>query len=501
MKKNLTIALFASLLCAQANAQFWKHSEPIKLPGTVNTGAEESIPVFSKDSSMLYFVRTKDPSNVGGENDQDVWYSVKDENGNYTDCQRLKDVNNKFNNAVVGLSTNGEHMYLLNAYDGKKDQEKGIAMATGSGSSWKNPEKLNIPGLKINGDFFGFHVNGSEDVIILSYDGLGSIGEEDLYVSTKTGGAWSIPMHMGSEINSAGYEIAPFLNSTQDTLFFSSNGMGGQGDADIFYSVKQGAWNSWSNPVNLGSVINSPKFDAYFTYSGSQAYWSSNRESELSEIYMINIFTPPPLEITCSTEDATEYKGNDGTVDLVVNSGAAPYTYVWSNGATSEDLSNLSKGDYEVTVTDGVGQTATLTCSVDEPPMPIEPVIVTEYENIAMKHQFGYNKAKMTMGRGELKDFVKKIEAQLEDGRSSITIKIVSSASQVPTKTFGTNEKLAQARAENVKYDLVDHFNKKYAGKVNVVIEKTVVDGPMYGDDSSNRSKYEPYQFVSLRTE
>lgn len=501
MIKKLALTLISGFIVTSVNAQFWKYSEPIKLPGTVNTGAEESIPIFSKDSSMLYFVRTMDPSNQGGEQDQDIWFSTKDENGNYTDCQRLKDVNNKFNNAVVGLSTNGERMYLFNAYDGKKDQDKGIAVATGRGSSWATPEKLEINGLSITGDFYGFHVNGKEDVIIISYNGPGSLGEEDLYVSLKAGNSWSVPMHMGNAINSTGFEISPFLNASQDTLFFSSNGMGGEGDADIFFSVKQGLWNQWSKPVNLGSLINSPKFDAYFSYSGSQAYWSSNRDSERSEIYMVHIFNPPPLEITCTTKDASEYKGNDGSIDLVVNSGAEPYSYAWSNGATTEDLQAVGKGDYEITVTDAIGQISMLTCSVDEPPMPIEPVTVTEYENIAMKHQFGYNKAKMAMNHGELKQFVKDIEAQLEDGRTSITIKIVSSASQVPTKTFGTNEKLAQARAENVKYDLVDHFNKKFAGKVNVVIEKTLVDGPMYEDDSANRSKYEPYQFVSLRTE
>ena len=59
---------------------------------------------------------------------------------------------------------------------------------------------------------------------------------------------------------------APFLSDNDDTLYFSSNGFGGFGDADIFYSLRNGnSWDSWSEPVNLGSVINSPKFDAYFT--------------------------------------------------------------------------------------------------------------------------------------------------------------------------------------------------------------------------------------------
>jgi hypothetical protein len=73
----------------------------------------------------------------------------------------------------------------------------------------------------------------------------------------------------------------------------------------------------------------------------------------------------------------------------------------------------------------------------------------------------------------------------------------------VPTKTYGTNEKLAQIRAENMKYDLVSYFEKKgdYKGKVNVVVVTSKVDGPAYEDDSANKEKYFPYQFVKLNTE
>lgn len=500
MFRILAISCFCGI-ASTSFGQFWDHSNPSPLSGTVNTGAEESIPIFSKDSSTLYFVRTMDPTNVGGEMDQDIWYSTKDESGAYTDCQRLKDLNNKFNNAVAGIASDNSAIYLLNAYDGKKDLEKGLALAKGENNKWNTPEKVEIPGLNIEGDFYGFHVNGGQDAIILSCKGAGSLGEEDLYVITKTGDSWSAPRHMGSAINSSGYEIAPFLTPGNDTLYFSSNGHGGQGDADIFYSVKKGSWSSWSKPINLGSRINSAKFDAFFIKSDNQAFWSSNRDGERSDIYSMQIYTPPPIVASCSAQDASTYKGKDGSIDLTLSGGAPPFTYAWSNGTDAQDAMGLSKGEYSVTVTDMVGQVATVSCTVDEPPMPIDPVVVKDYANLNMKHTFGYNKNKVDVARGDLKRFMKDIEDQLDNGRPKITIMILSSASNVPTKTFGTNEKLAEVRAENVKYDIAQHFNKKYAGRVNVVIERTLVDGPPYEEDSANRSKYEPYQFVSLRTE
>lgn len=503
MKRELIIVAFFVGITSMASAQFWKHSDPVKIGGTVNTEAEESIPVFSKDSSILYFVRMGVDENKGGEEDQDIWYSRRDENGDYIDCARLTDLNNKFNNAVAGLSKDGSTIYVLHAYDGKKDVEKGIATAKGGGTNWSQPEEIEIPGLVIEGDFYGFHINEAEDAIIISYAGLGSLGEEDLYVSTKTADSWSNPVHMGNEINSVGFEISPFLSKSGDTLFFSSNGFGGQGDADVFYSVKKGGWTEWSTPINLGAVINSPKFDAYFIHSGSQAYWSSNRDSERSDIFMMDIYTPPLLLASCTGTDASVYQGADGKIDLVLEGGVPPFKYAWSNGSSEEDASGLVKGEYSVTISDAVGQTAISSCSIDEPAMPLDPVTVVEYENFSFMHNFSYNKNKISPSKGNLKKFVKDIEDQLKKGRKNITINITSSASNVPTKTFGTNEKLAQTRAENIKYDLMGHFEKKdaYKGKVNVVIVSVKVDGPQYEDDSANDEKYYPFQFVSLKTE
>ncbi len=502
MKKNLFIAAGLLLVGYSANGQFWDHTDPERLSGTVNTEAEENMPVFSKDSSTLYFVRSFDSENKGGELDQDIWSTQRDTTGAYIDSKRVKELNNKFNNAVLGMSTDGTRMYIFNTYEGKKDLEKGIAVTTNKGGTWSSPEKIEIPGLDIEGAAYGFHVNEKEDVIIIAYEGPGSLGQEDLYVTTKSGGSWSQPMHMGNTLNTSGYEISPFLSKNQDTLYFSSDGHGGQGDADIFYSVKGGSWTEWSEPKNLGNRINSPKFDAYFIRSGDRAYWSSNRDAERADIYMIEILTPPPIELTCSATDATEYQSYDGSVDAMIEGGAPPFVFSWSNGFDGEDLVGLSKGEYTLTVTDMVGQTAEVTCVVDEPPMPIDPVVVKTYDNPEFMHNFGYNKNKLSTRRGDLKDFVKTILDQFEEGRDKITINVYSSASQVPTKTYGSNEKLAEMRAENMKYDLVEYFTKKgMADKVNVVVVESKVQGPAYEDDSSNRSKYEPFQYVKLLTE
>ncbi len=461
------------------------YSDPLKLGGTVNSFDEESMPVFSKDSSTLYFSRTYELKN--GVTDQDIWVSKRQQNGEYGNCEKLKAINNEFNNSAFSISKDGNSLFLLDAYRGEKDKEKGCAISHLKGEEWSKPKHIYIPTLDINGEFYGFHLNSSENVILISYKGSESKGEEDLYVSVKENENWSAPIHLGNVINSAGYEISPFLTNNMDTLYFSSNGFGGLGDADIFYSVRNDkTWTNWSVPVNMGNKINSPKFDADFSKSNVQAFWSSTRDGENSDIFYSNIVKPAKLLANITSNDVTVYNGIDGKIDLTISGGTLPYEINWSNGMTTEDLFAIKKGVYSVEIKDALNQKIKLEVEIKEPNLVVSEV--KEFKEIEIGSKlilknifFDYNKATLT---SESNTELMKIFKVLTENPS---LKIEISGYSDSRGNATGNQLLSEKRAKEV----VDFLIMKGISKDIITFKGFGSEKPIFSDEVISKAKSE----------
>ncbi|MFN8309169.1 MAG: gliding motility-associated C-terminal domain-containing protein [Chitinophagales bacterium] len=79
------------------------------------------------------------------------------------------------------------------------------------------------------------------------------------------------------------------------------------------------------------------------------------------------IINPSVLSINHLVTTPRCNASGDGAINLIVNGGTYPYSYLWSNGSSNEDLSNLNGGAYKVTVTDSKGCSATDSIFVVEP--------------------------------------------------------------------------------------------------------------------------------------
>lgn len=290
MVMTIRLVLILWIIPCTVMAQLPEFQQVTRLPAAINTAGEEGMPLLSPDGQLL-FTRALYAGNVGGRfSGVDTWSSAyQSGTWKHASNELPGGKNDRGHNAVVGISKDAKQVYFLSAKPGK--HVDAIYVTSRVDNRWSQPEAIFLPGIE-NREFFGVHVSADAQVILLSMNAPDSRGEEDIYFCTRgPGGEWSAPRSLGPTINTAGFEISPFLSPDNRRLYFSSNGHGGEGDADIFYSDRlYDSWETWSAPVNLGKSVNSAKFDAYFsTYGDSVAYFASNRDGRYSDIYEVRI--------------------------------------------------------------------------------------------------------------------------------------------------------------------------------------------------------------------
>ena len=80
-----------------------------------------------------------------------------------------------------------------------------------------------------------------------------------------------------------------------------------------------------------------------------------------------------PLALVATVDDVVGSTGADGSVSISVTGGIEIYTYAWSNGETTEDISTLAPGDYTCTITDMNGCTTEVSANVSDV-TPVEDI-------------------------------------------------------------------------------------------------------------------------------
>lgn len=287
---------------------------PVPLSSAVNTSDEELAPLLSPDGKTLYFIRAFHDGNNGGRfAGTDIWVSRKNEQGQWMPASRMDNIwNNKRSNAVIGINADQSVVYLLNAYTNKS----GISFSKYFNGQWGEPEFIPVPGINRD-DFVGFYVNPQFDVILISMKGKDTLGEEDIYLSLKdSSGIWTEPRNLGPTINTSGFEISPFLSNDKKRLYFSSNGHGGFGDADIFYSDRLfDSWETWSVPKNLGGTVNSTSFEAFYTSYGDSlaVYCSSSKglsDIIVTEVRMVKLIQKEGKQLLTTEETIAVFGSN-----------------------------------------------------------------------------------------------------------------------------------------------------------------------------------------------
>jgi outer membrane protein OmpA-like peptidoglycan-associated protein len=119
-------------------------------------------------------------------------------------------------------------------------------------------------------------INKEGNILYFASDMPGGYGKSDLYFSVFSNGQWSKPFNLGPKVNTEGNEFFPFI-SDDGVLYFGSDGHGGLGALDIYFTVpEQGIF---TNIENMGYPINSSRddFGIALDSTGVRGYFTSNR--------------------------------------------------------------------------------------------------------------------------------------------------------------------------------------------------------------------------------
>lgn len=342
-------------------------AEKENLGASVNSIYGEVHPIISPDGQTLFFTRKEHPANYGVEQRDDIWYSIRDEAGQWSTAKNIgPPLNNTGHNYLNAITTDGTLAFLGGAY-GNVNAKDRLYVTQKTAAGWQKPEEVTIANYYNLSNYNSFHISVDGKVILLSIEQEDALGLKDLYVSFKqANGTYSAPRNLGPELNTAGDEVTPFLAADGKTLYFSTDGRPGYGRNDIFMTKRlDDSWERWSDPLNLGPAVNTPNWDAYYTLpaKGDFAYFTSYDDSYGSgDIFRIAI---PPAQkpeavvlIRGQVIDATthapiaatiQYETDSATEELAkTNPGTGEYQLVLPIGRPVVLLAN-AEGYYAIT--------------------------------------------------------------------------------------------------------------------------------------------------------
>lgn len=111
----------------------------------------------------------------------------------------------------------------------------------------------------------------------------------------------------------------------------------------------------WSGPNNFSSNQQNPQIsNVLFAASGVYTVSVTHSCGTSTATVTVTIYERPSISgMNSQNESCKDMK--DGQISPSVSGGSSPFTYLWSNGNTQPELTNLSEGSYSVTITDANG--------------------------------------------------------------------------------------------------------------------------------------------------
>ena len=283
---------------AQADSLVWIESL------AVNTPASDISPAFFR-KGLLFASNLQQPDKrnktiadpATGTGFYNLYYAAINSNGDITRATPFDELNSELNDASASFDDVNDVLYIgrNNMFHGRqkagKDNSVHLSLfyAAYSEGRFKKLE----PFVWNDKQYSVGHpcIAGNGKLLLFTSNMEGGYGGTDIYYCTLEEDAWSDPVNLGPVINTAGNEAYPFVTA-DGRLYFTSDYHPGFGGMDIFWSERVGA--TWKKPVNPGLPLNSSYDDFACIMTGETGYFSSNRPGGQGsdDLYRITYMKP-----------------------------------------------------------------------------------------------------------------------------------------------------------------------------------------------------------------
>jgi len=282
----------------------------VKLGRTINTAANEYLPVLDPSGLKFYFSgmdRTGffdfklDFTKVKSAGGEDIFFSEYKE-GIWEDARPITEINTNGHEVVSQVFATGDLLATANYPENLGVQNNANAAVqttdlfyltkTNSGYQISHlPEPVNSIFTEADG-----WMSEDKSYVLFVSDRPGHVGEyhkkgwkwnesfwgnTDVYVSVMEGDNWTVPINLGSAVNTAFAERTPWLSKDGLTLYISSNGFGkGKTDLDVYAFKRKNLtdWTTWSGPYVISDANTSNDDWGYKETSDGTAYLASSEK-------------------------------------------------------------------------------------------------------------------------------------------------------------------------------------------------------------------------------
>lgn len=251
----------------------------------ISSNADDFAPNFYKDK--IVFASTKKASKMIVRNynwtGKPFWnlYVADIENGQLKKSKYfIKSRNSKYHDGPASFSNNDTFMAFTRNKINDDSKDNVVEMLIFFSSFVDNKWTEAVPFALNNKEYMMAHpfLTPDGNTMYFASDMPGGFGGSDIYRVTRLeNGSWSAAENLGNTINTEGDEMFPFLESTNQILFFTSNGLFGLGGLDIFYCSINGS--EFGNVKNAGYPLNT-QYDDFAVIVDNMlniGYFSSNR--------------------------------------------------------------------------------------------------------------------------------------------------------------------------------------------------------------------------------